>query len=268
MGLIESLRKPWSIMIPSWNKLDYLKACINSIRKYSELDHQIVVHINEGTDGSLDYVKDHGLNYSYTKDNSGVSKAMNLARKKCVNDILVYINDDMIVLPKWDTEIIAFAEKHNLDDIKTWLSATWIEPRPGTNCCISPMDFGQTLEEFRLDDLLHALETIRRVGKKNPVAGTTWPPTLLHRKVWDEIGGFSEEYWPGFGSDPDLAKKCYDIGVRNFIGVNTSIVYHFGSMTTRKYSDNGLSIFYEKYGIGIGQFEKDILRQGTPWINS
>ena len=56
----------------------------------------------------------------------------------------------------------------------------------------------------------------------------------ISKDIWEKIGGFSEEFDPGFGSDPDLNMKLWNIGVRIFKGVNKSRVYHFGSVTTRK----------------------------------
>ena len=47
----------FSIVIPSWNNLAYLQLCIDSIKKHSKYTHQIIVHINEGVDGTLDWVK-------------------------------------------------------------------------------------------------------------------------------------------------------------------------------------------------------------------
>ena len=47
----------FSILIPSYNNLEYLKTCIDSLKKNSKYKHQIIVHINEGTDGSLEYIK-------------------------------------------------------------------------------------------------------------------------------------------------------------------------------------------------------------------
>jgi len=41
-----------SVVIPTWNNLDMLKLCLRSVREHSELSHQVVVHVNEGTDGT------------------------------------------------------------------------------------------------------------------------------------------------------------------------------------------------------------------------
>ena len=50
----------FSILIPTWNNLDFLKLCIESIRKNSCFQHQIIVYVNDGSDGTLDWVRSMG----------------------------------------------------------------------------------------------------------------------------------------------------------------------------------------------------------------
>ena len=45
-----------SIVIPTFNNLKYLQLCINSL-KNSIYDHEIILHVNDGSDGTLDYAK-------------------------------------------------------------------------------------------------------------------------------------------------------------------------------------------------------------------
>ena len=47
----------FSIIIPTLNNLPYLKLCIKSIKKNSRYDHEIIPHVNVGTDGTLEYLK-------------------------------------------------------------------------------------------------------------------------------------------------------------------------------------------------------------------
>ena len=46
----------FSILIPSFNNIKYLELCINSLKKNSKYDHQIIVHINIGDDGTIEYL--------------------------------------------------------------------------------------------------------------------------------------------------------------------------------------------------------------------
>ena len=47
----------FSIVIPTFNNLNYLKICFNSLKKNSTYKHEIILHVNEGSDGTLDFVK-------------------------------------------------------------------------------------------------------------------------------------------------------------------------------------------------------------------
>ncbi len=64
--------------------------------------------------------------------------------------------------------------------------------------------------------------------------GTYWAPHVIHRDTWNRASGLSEEFDPGFGSDPDLNFKLWKLGVRYFKGLNNCKVYHFGSISLRK----------------------------------
>ena len=83
------------------------------------------------------------------------------------------------------------------------------------------------------------------------------------------MGGFSEEFSPGAGSDPDLNMKLWNQGVRIFQCLNKSKVYHFGSVTIRKKKMKYLKkikgslankIFLLKWGISIKTFKKHYLK--------
>ena len=78
-----------SIIIPTWNKLPYLKICVESIRKNSVYDHQIIIHVNEGSDGTLSWLKEQGLDYTYTEENVGVCLAVNMMRTKVKTDYIL-----------------------------------------------------------------------------------------------------------------------------------------------------------------------------------
>jgi hypothetical protein len=89
------------------------------------------------------------------------------------------------------------------------------------------------------------------------------------------VGGFSEEFYPGTGSDPDLNMKLWKAGIRIFKGINDFKVYHFGSIVTRKFKGNsaivtesgsrGAKIFLLKWGISIKFFRKHFLKSDTKY---
>ena len=54
-----------SIIIPTFNNLEYLKICINSLIKNSTYKNEILLHINEGVDGTLEYAIKNNLTYTF-----------------------------------------------------------------------------------------------------------------------------------------------------------------------------------------------------------
>ena len=68
----------FSIIIPTFNNLEYLKITINSILKNSKFKHDIIIHVNEGIDGSLEYVKKNNYNFTFSKKNLGLCSSVNL----------------------------------------------------------------------------------------------------------------------------------------------------------------------------------------------
>ena len=249
----------FSIIIPTFNNLEYLKICIGSIKKNSEFEHEIIPHINEGTDGTEDYLISKNIKYTITKYNSGICEGMNMAAKKATTDYILYAHDDFYFCPGWDTELKKEVDKIGHNDF--YLSGTMI----GTTG-IDTLDCGTNINNFNEKKLLDNYQKLNFYDFQ----GSTWAPHLIHKDIWNRVGGFSEEFYPGTGSDPDLNMKLWCEGVRIFKGINDFKVYHFGSIVTRKYKNHpsiktesgskGAKIFLLKWGISIKFFKKYILK--------
>lgn len=248
----------FSILIPTWNNLEFLKLCIRSIRENSTFSHQIIVHINEGSDGTLEWVEAQGLDFRHTKENVGVCWALNGLRPLVEAEYILYMNDDMYALPDWDGALWREIEK--LDSNLFFLSGTLIQPRPFyCRSVIAPADYGQSVETFREQDLLREYRSLPH----HDWQGATWPPNVVHRDVWDLVGGYSVEFSPGMYSDPDFSAKLYMAGVRDFRGISDSRVYHFEARSTgRVKKNNGSRQFLYKWGITSSTFMNLILQRG------
>lgn len=252
----------FSILIPTWNNLEYLKCCIDSIIKNSHFRHQILVHINDGSDGSLEWVKSRNdLSYKHSNENVGICWALNGLRPFVDTDYILYINDDMYVCPDWDLELMK--EIESFDNNRFFLSSTVIEPHTSHyQEVLAPNNFGTTPKELHEQELLDKFRDIRGYDW----LGATWPPNVVHREVWDLVGGYSIEFSPGFYSDPDFSMKLWNAGIRNFKGVNKSRVYHFGSKSTNRIKLNeGGKQFLFKWGITSSTFIRFYLRRGAPF---
>ena len=247
----------FSILIPSFNNLEYLKTCINSLKKNSKYSHQIIVHINEGTDGSLEYVKEKNLEYTFSNENIGMPKALNKSSALAKFDYILISHDDFYYCPGWDEVLVT--EINLMSHKNYYLSSTMVGAGQ------VQFDAGETTETFDESKLLKNLENIKTFNFQ----GTTKCPGLIHKTIWKKVGGWSEEFSPTGGDDTDFAMKLWKSDIRIFKGMGRSLVYHFGSITTRKkkslftyLGSKGNKIFLKKWGLTINFFEKFYLKSG------
>ncbi len=252
----------FSILIPSWNNLDYLKCCVASIRKNSRYQHQLVVHINEGKDGSLEWVKDQSISYSWSKENVGVCYGFNAPATLAISDYIVLSDDDYYFAPDWDYYLLEEIKK--LDHNQFCICGTMIEHSVTQySSMIAPHDFGKTVKEFDETRFLKEYGSF----PFDDWNGGNWYPMVLHKNTWNLIGGLSTEFTPGMGSDPDMMMKLWHAGVRYFKGVSRSRVYHFTSRSTARVKKNdGNKQFLLKWGMSKSTFFDMYLRLGHKFI--
>jgi glycosyltransferase involved in cell wall biosynthesis len=250
--------KPYfSMLIPSWNNLPYLQLCLESIRKHAVVPFELIVHLNEAKDGSKEWVEaQEDISYSFSAENVGVCHAMNAMRTLARADYLLYLNDDMVVLPAWD--VILQKEIEQAGTQKFFFSSTMIEPRAQSSCSIEA-DFGRTAETLQMEKLVSEYQKI----PFHDWQGATWPPNVVHKDLWDAVGGYSVEFSPGMYSDPDFSMKLWQAGVRLFKGLGDSRVYHFGSISVKRVKQNkGYFQFIRKWGMTSSTLSRYYLRRG------
>ena len=251
----------FSIIIPTFNNVKYLKLCIESIKRNSIFNHEIIAHVNLGEDGTKEYLDKENIEYTFTNYNAGICEGMNKATKKANFDFILYSHDDFYFCPKWDE--ILNEEIKKIGHNRFYLSGIMMNNGP------LKFNAGSDFETFDEKKLLENYEKINHYDFQ----GSTWAPHLIHKEIWNKVGGFSEEFYPGTGSDPDLNMKLWREGVRIFKGLSKCKVYHFGSIVTRKYKNHptiktesgskGGKIFLLKWGITFKFFKKHYLRSDS-----
>ncbi|MES2100902.1 MAG: glycosyltransferase [Pseudomonadota bacterium] len=249
----------FSIIIPTWNNLPFLQLAVDTIRRHSAHAHEILVHVNDGSDGTLAWVREQGLKHTASPANIGICFAVNRVAALATQPYLLYLNDDMAVLPGWDTRLLEVAQR--LEGQRFMLSSTMVEPGGANNRCTVAADYGRDTASFREAELIAALPAMRR----SHWLGSTWPPTLLPTWMWTEVGGYSTELSPGMSSDNDLSMKLWHAGCRTFIGLGDSFVYHFACVSTgRIVKNDGRLQFLHKWGISQRDFDRICLHRGEP----
>lgn len=260
----------FSILIPTWNNLPYLKLCVDSIRRHSTFAHEIIFHVNEGTDGTLDWVRQQGFRHTWSCGNVGVCLALNDAARLASNDWILFMNDDMVVTPGWDQAFAAAL--HEVGEQFAYLAAQLTEPVDTGNVQVNVADFGTGPENFDETGLLAYMASQTPSPQRDGVA---LQPMLISRRLWHLVGGYSIEFGPGMSSDDDFLMKLWLVGCRIFRVVGASRIYHFGCSTTSRVRRNrGGREFLLKWGVTQDAFARSCvtataqahLRGGLPTV--
>jgi len=173
-----------SIVIPTYNNCEkYLKPCIESILKYTEMtDVELVISANGCTDNTLPY-----LNYLSTvvprllvvwsDEPLGYPKATNEGIKVCTADKIILLNNDTLLLDQPQDQ---------------WLEILDNPFRANPQCGISCI-----------------------IKTHSEAAGRDFAIffcVMVHRKVFDAIGLLNEEYGVGAGEDTEFCIEAENAG--------------------------------------------------------
>ena len=251
----------FSILIPTWNNFNYLKLCIESIEKNSIYPHQILVHVNEETKDVVDFLISKDIQFTSSSENIGICKALNLISQKATTDYIMYMNDDMYCLPNWDQYLVEEIKACNTPLFM--FSSTMIEPKESNNKAVIVANFGDSIETFQEEKLTTEFASF----KHNNWSGSSWPPNVVHKSMWEKLGGYNEYFSPGMSSDDDFCMRMWQHGCRLFKGIEKSRVYHFQCKSTgRIVKNDGRKQFKELYGISQNMFNTYYLKKGEPFI--
>jgi len=114
------LKKKCSIIICTYNRLNLLRLCIQSIvaLKSSPADFEVLIIDNNSNDGTEIFCKELSAVYPdhhwrYIKEtNQGIAFARTRGAKEAAGEIIAYIDDDCIAESTWLNAILKFYNEH------------------------------------------------------------------------------------------------------------------------------------------------------------
>ncbi|MEW6685303.1 MAG: glycosyltransferase family 9 protein [Candidatus Edwardsbacteria bacterium] len=218
----------FSIIIPTYNTLPYLKLCLESLDKYSTLKHEVIIYVDGSTDGTQAYLREKKSEFIQGATNQGVCTATNIAVSKATQQYLFLINDDVFFGPDWDVNLIKHVSPNMV------ISGVYLEPGsiPVAPCYLE-YNCGRVWSEFDENTFLKACQRFQheRGGKTKPAICY---PFLISKILWEEVGGLDPRFNPGPGSDPDFFYRLALSPRRiKMIQAQDVLFYHFSGRSSR-----------------------------------
>ncbi len=219
----------FSLVIPCFNALPFLKPCLQSLSEQSFQDFEVLVVDNGSVDGTASWVKENSFSFSLRllehAKNQGYAGGVNSALTHAKGGVVVVLNSDLTFDPRFLEEI---AKAFQNPDVE--LAALHVKNKDGTKT--------ESLGLF-LSPWLRAHNS--KTGKNilGPAgAALAFRKTLLPRLALGENTLFDPRYF-FLWEDVELALRAARKGIKTWVIENTAC-FHHGNAT-------GSGYFYKQF---------------------
>lgn len=232
-----------SIIIPNFNGLTLLKACIESIRAHTTVPYEIIVVDNGSSDGTIEYCSNERIQMILLPFNRGFPGACNLGLRIAKGDALLLLNNDTIVTDNWLDNMLACLNSSEdvglVGPVTNYASGKQMVQEPFTN-------IDDMAAKYNNPDPSKWQETSRLVGIC----------LLFKREMLAKIGFLDERFAPGHYEDDDYCYRVRLAGYRLFIA-GDCFIFHHGSASFNKEGEEAVKglvqqnyqKFLDKWGV-------------------
>ncbi|MFO7937196.1 MAG: glycosyltransferase family 2 protein [Kiritimatiellia bacterium] len=230
-----------SIIIVNWNKVEYLRNCIESLLESTYKSIEIIVVDNGSADGSAEYLKhliqtQKNVKAIFNKENLGFAGPSNQGAEIADGELLFLLNNDTIIDRNCIEEVVIFFNEHP--------EASVVQPRLMQN-------------EELMDEQGNVLLTngfLLHFGYNcilKPVFKATYPvfsvkgaAFFIRREVYTQIGLFRPEFF-AFYEETDFCHRCWLAGFPVYY-MGKAVVMHIGHITAAQFKKEKPVWIWEK----------------------
>ena len=203
--------------IPSKNNLRYLKLAIESIKKNSHYENEILIYVDKDEDGTHQWLSDNGIRHIINENSEckGIGFAYDTLFKLAKNDLVVAFHADMVLGKSADLNMIKHHKRGSV------VSSTRIEPPlhpPGPEKIVQ--DFGMWPEDFKWKEFDQFVQQ-ESILNKDKTTGSSFAPWLIDRR--DHLG--HDPIFLSVFEDADLFRRFVLAGYQ-MVQSWDSLVYH------------------------------------------
>ncbi len=224
---------PVSIVIPSYNGIDLLKAHIPSVLAALESYRpggEIIVVDDGSSDGSIAWLEARAPALSFLShgENLGFARACATGIGRARHPHVILLNSDVEVLPGFIEPLLTALEG---DDVFAVQSLSLEEDRTGVdeNVKVPRFSWGKLkLEKFRDS----SIEEVRKSTESPcPTLFATGGFLAVKRALFRELGGFDPLFEPYYYEDLDLCYRAWKRGRRVLFQPASAVVHRHRSGT-------------------------------------
>lgn len=242
-----------SIIIPTKNRKDLLKRCIDSIVERTEYKNYEIVVINNESDeketlGYLESIRNkHTVLDIKNKDNIfSYAYINNQAVQSATGEYVLFLNNDTeVISPQWLTSMVGYMQFKDVGIVGARL--LYPDKRVQHAGCVMGLFNGMVGHAFKLlPDYDLGYFNLAQVARN--YSCVTAACLLISKQLFNDLGGFDEENFAVAYNDVDLCIRCTQLGKRVVYTPKAELYHYEGVSRGFKDNINEVLAFKEKYG--------------------
>lgn len=218
------------VIIPNYNGLSWLEACLKSLERQTVRDFTTLLVDNGSTDGSVAYVREHfpQVKLLCLEENTGFAGAVNAGIRAGEEPYVILLNNDTRAASAFVEELIrAIEQKENI-----------------FSCSARMLSMGEPDKIDDAGDLLCALGWAFARGKGKDqqhfhrpkrIFAACGGAAIYRRSILEEIGLFSEDFF-AYLEDIDLGWRAAAAGYENHYAPGAAVLHHGSASSGSRYN--------------------------------
>lgn len=226
-----------SIVLPHWNGIDILSDCLNSLKRCTYPNIEIIVVDNASTDGSPDWVEKNHADVKLVRcqKNTGYAGGCNRGLRIASGDYVLFLNNDTVHEPNWIEPLVDTLEKNSTigavqPKILNYFDRDLFDYAGGSGGAMDILCF-----PFARGRLFLTREQDKgQYENETQIFWASGTAVLLKKNLFEEAGGLDEIFF-AHQEEIDLQWRLQLMGYRIFVNPK-SVVYHKNALTLPMHS--------------------------------
>jgi len=197
-----------SVVVVTWNGRQHLDACLNAVAAQQGVRVETILVDNASTDGTVAYVRDRhpSVRVVGLPENRGFAGGNNAGAAEARAPLVAFLNNDTAAEPGWLQALVAGLDEANGFALATSRIVYMHDPRIIDSAGDGFLRSGGAFKRMHGGQSEDAAEPLE-------VFGVCGAACLMPRKIFEEIGGFDEDFFASH-EDVDLSYRARLLGYR------------------------------------------------------
>jgi GT2 family glycosyltransferase len=223
-----------SIVIVTWNGRQFLDACLQAVAAQQGVATETILVDNASSDGTVDYVRERfpWVRVIALRENRGFAGGNNAGVREARGRFVALLNNDTVPEPGWLQTLLGGLDEGAAFALVTSRIVYMHDPSVIDSAGDGLLAWGGAFKRHHGAGVEQARDSVE-------VFGVCGAACLMPRRVFDELGGFDEDFFASH-EDVDLSYRARLLGYRCRY-VADAVVRHHGSATIGRVS--GFAVF-------------------------